>query len=261
MATKVDNRSCATCGCGGEGCPGIEDAVSQMIATAKEPAAATEFESKNRIALAQLFEQHRKRLVQAALRITRNQDEAEDVVQEAAMRALVKLQTFRGESRLETWIYTIVSNCALSRLRSPARRRLISLDSELSVDQNSPRWVALEATMDPEGNCLAHELHEIIRSEMQALKAPYRTVIQLCDLEGWSCVEAAGVLKVNQQTLEARLYRSRRSLRQGVLSRVFRNEHLSPEVKQFRVHTAKRGRRRKPAKITAANQEPRLLIR
>ena len=242
---------------GGAGSTGTEDVVSQMIATENEPGATTELESENRIALARLFEQHRKRLVRAALRITRNQDEAEDVVQEAAMRALVKLQTFRGESRLATWIYTIVSNCALSRLRDPARRRLISLDSELSADQNSPRWVALAATMDPEGNCLTYELHEIIRSEMQALKAPYRTVIQLCDLEGWSCVEAARVLKINQHTLEARLYRGRRSLRQGVLTRVFRSEHPALQVKQFRVRTAKRGRRRKPAKIATVNQEHR----
>lgn len=148
-----------------------------MIATEKELGAATQRECENRIALGRLFEQHRKRLVRAALRITRNQDDAEDVVQEAAMRALVKLQTFRGESRLETWIYTIVRNCAISRLRIPGRRRLISLDSELSADQTSPRCVALETTMDPERNCLAYELHEIIRSEMQALKAPYRTVI------------------------------------------------------------------------------------
>ena len=132
-------------------------AMRQVVVTEGELGTATEAENENRTALTRVLEQHRKRLVLAALRITRNRDEAEDVVQEAAMKALVKLQTFRGESRLETWIYTIVGNCALSRLRSPARRRLISLDSELNADQNSPRWVALEAT-DPEGNCLAYEL-------------------------------------------------------------------------------------------------------
>jgi RNA polymerase sigma-70 factor (ECF subfamily) len=250
MATKDDNCFSAPYGCGVGLRPGMEYAAPP-IKTEGAPGASSEAGSENRIAFARIFEQSRKRLVRAALRITRNQNEAEDVVQEAALRALMKLQTFRGESRLETWIYTIVSNCALSRLRSPARRRLVSLDSEVCADQNSPRWVALEATMDPEEHCLAYELREIVQSEMQALKAPYRAVIQLCDLEGWSCVEAAGFLKVNQHTLEARLYRGRRTLRQGVLTRVLGNEQPPLHVKQFRIHTAKHRRRRKSLDLTA----------
>ncbi len=219
MDTKASSCLSTHCGCGMGLCPGAEDAAPSMR-TERVPEAPGEAKTEHRIAFTLLFEQHRKRLVRAALRITRNEDEAEDVVQEAAMRALVKLQSFRGESRLLTWMYTIVNNCALTRLRSPARRRLVSLDSELCADENSPRWVAQEATMDPEEACLACEFREILHAEMQALKAPYRIVIQLCDLEGWSCVEAASILKINQHTLEARLYRGRRSLRKGVLTRL-----------------------------------------
>jgi len=250
MATKVGNRLSAPYGCGMGLRPGMEDAAPS-IETERVPGASSEARGENRIAFTRLFEEHRKRLVRAVLRITRNQDEAEDVVQEAAIRALVNLQTFRGESRLETWTYTIVNHCALSRLRSPARRRLISLDSEVCADQNSPRWVALEATIDPEENCLAYELREIVHSEMQALKAPYRAVVQLCHLEGWSCVEAAGFLKINQHTLEAQLYRGRRSLRQGVLTRVLGSESTSLQIKQFRVHTATSRRRRESVGLTA----------
>jgi DNA-directed RNA polymerase specialized sigma24 family protein len=84
--------------------------------------------------------------------------------------------------------------------------------------------------MDPEGECLADELHKIVRSEMEALEAPYRTVIQLCDSEGWSCPEAAGVLKLNKDTLKGRLYRGRRILRKRVLTRVFGSERPKPQV-------------------------------
>ena len=84
--------------------------------------------------------------------------------------------------------------------------------------------------MDPEGECLADELHEIVCSEMETLKAPYQTVIQLCDFEGWSCPEAAGVLKLNKDTLKGRLYRGRRILRKRVLTRVFASKHRKPEV-------------------------------
>jgi RNA polymerase sigma-70 factor (ECF subfamily) len=201
-----------------------------MTAAERDPRLSMASETENRIALTRIFEQHRRGLLLAAFRITRNRDEAEDVVQEAAIRALLKLHTFRGESRLETWIYAIVGNCAISRLRSVARRRLFSLDSELNSDQNSPRWVALEATMDPEEECLAGELHKIVCSEMEALKAPYRTVIQLCDFEGWSCPEAAAVLKLNKDTLKGRLHHGRRTLRKRVLTRVFGSKHPKPQV-------------------------------
>jgi RNA polymerase sigma-70 factor (ECF subfamily) len=231
MGTKVDNSYGASCrprGYEGEKVQAIAGAPRQMTAAEREPRLSMASETENRIALTRIFEQHRRGLFLRALRITRNQDEAEDVVQEAAIRALLNLHTFRGESRLETWIYAIVSNCAISSLRSVARRRLLSLDSELNTDQNSPRWVALDKTMDPEGECLADELHKIVRSEMEALEPPYRTVIQLCDFEGWSCLEAAGVLKLNKDTLKGRLHRGRRTLRKRVLTRVFESEHPKP---------------------------------
>jgi RNA polymerase sigma-70 factor (ECF subfamily) len=233
MTTKVDNSYDASCrprGYEGDEVQAIAGAPRQMTAAERDPRLSMASETENRIALTRIFEQHRRGLLLAALRITRNRDEAEDVVQEAAIRALLKLHTFRGESRLETWIYAIVGNCAISRLRRLARHRLLSLDSEWNTDQNSPRWVALEAAMDPEGECLADELHEIVCSEMETLKAPYRTVIQLCDFEGWSCPEAAGVLKLNKDTLKGRLYRGRRILRKRVLTRVFASKHRKPQV-------------------------------
>jgi RNA polymerase sigma-70 factor, ECF subfamily len=185
-----------------------------MAPTGKVPETATGLESENRIALTRLFEEHRTRLVLAAQRVTHNKDEAEDVVQEAAIKALVKLQTFRGELCLETWVWAIVSNCAIGRLRNPARRRSISLDSELVPSRNSPRWVALAETADPEQNCLAYELSEILRSEMEALKAPYRTVLRLCDVEGWSYFEVSAPLNLKRVTLKGRLYRGRRVLQE-----------------------------------------------
>jgi RNA polymerase sigma-70 factor, ECF subfamily len=197
MDTKVENSYGTPCrprSYAGEEGPATAGAQQQRTATEIEPRLLTAPETENRIAFTRIFEQHRRGLLLAALRITRNQDEAEDIVQEAAIRAPPNLHTFRGESRLETWIYAIVGNCAISRLRSVARRRLFSLGSESNTGQNSPRWVALEETMDPEGECLFDELREIVCSEMEALKAPYRTVIHLCDFEGWSWLEAAAVV-------------------------------------------------------------------
>ena len=69
--------------------------------------------------LAWIFKERRQSLVRVALRITKNRDEAEDVVQEAAVKALVKLDTFRHESSMDTWLYAIIGNAALGRLTNP----------------------------------------------------------------------------------------------------------------------------------------------
>jgi DNA-directed RNA polymerase specialized sigma24 family protein len=105
--------------------------------------------------------------------------------------------------------------------------------------------------MDPEGECMADELHKIVYSEMEALKAPYRIAIQLCDFEGWSCLEAAGVLKLNKDTLKGRLYRGRRTLRKRVLTRVFGSEHPKPHAT-----TPMAPRRRRPTTRFANEQRP-----
>lgn len=175
MDTEEDNANgnpCKASSYAGEICPAIASVHKPTVTAESEPRLSMRSKNEDRIALTQIFERHRRGLLLAAFRITRNQDEAEEVVQEAAIKALLKLDTFRGESRLDTWIYAIVSNCAISRLRSLARRRWISLDSEVTTDQSSPRWTALETKMDPERECSAEELREIVCSEMEALKSP-----------------------------------------------------------------------------------------
>jgi len=194
--------------------------------------------------LTRLLEQDRKKFLRAAQRFTRNQDEAEDVIQDSVLKALIKLQSFRGESRLDTWLYTIICNCAISRLRSPARRRSVSLDTETCTEQDFPRWVALDLSLNPEDSSINSELLGIMRAEIEALGAPYRSVLQLCDLEGFPSPEAADVLQLNQHTLEARLYRGRRRLRDRVLRRVMGEEHCL-QLPQMRVHTGKARRRKR----------------
>jgi RNA polymerase sigma-70 factor, ECF subfamily len=177
-------------------------------------------ESENYIALTQLFGQRRNRLIRAALRITRNEEDAEDVVQEAAVRALVNLHSFRGESRIDTWIHAIIGNSAINRLRSPSRRREVSLDSETTGHQNVLPYILSDANISPEQSCVRHELHEIIHLEIDGLKDSYRDPIQLCDLGGRSYEEAAEVLNLNLPKFKARLYRGRRVLRKRLSERI-----------------------------------------
>lgn len=177
-------------------------------------------ESENYAALVQLFEQRRGRLVRAALGVMRNQEDAEDVVQEAALRALVKLNSFRGESQIGTWIYTIIRHSAINRLRSPYRRRELPLDNAMTDQEDVLSHIPADTHVSPEQSCMQHELREIVRSEIEGLKCLYRAPIRMCDLEGHSYMEAAEALDLNLPKFKARLYRGRRILRRRLRERL-----------------------------------------
>ncbi|HEV2274494.1 MAG TPA: sigma-70 family RNA polymerase sigma factor [Acidobacteriaceae bacterium] len=201
-----------------------------------EPAAGDG--SANYMAFTELFQQNRNRLLRVAMRITRNQEEAEDVVQEAALRALGKLHGFRGESRIDTWIYAIIANSAINRLRSPSRRRDVPLDVAMTNSKDLLSFITSDCGMNPERYCVRYELHEILRTELDGLKASYRSAIQLCDLDGCSYIEAANALNVHLAAFKARLFRGRRVLRERLRERILVGGRSAILVKDRRLPSA-----------------------
>jgi RNA polymerase sigma-70 factor, ECF subfamily len=199
-------------------------------------------------AFTQLFEERRNKLLRVALRITRNKEEAEDIVQEAALRALLKLNSFRGESRIDTWMAVIIVRTSISRMRSPFwRHRHVSIDSEMTGDQCSLPCIIADSGMNPERYCASYELDEILQSEIDRLKASHRSAVQLCDLEGWSYLEAADALQMKLSRFKACLSRGRRILRKRMHERLSAED--SPASKQdLRGHTAEIVEYRKPRK-------------
>jgi RNA polymerase sigma-70 factor (ECF subfamily) len=183
-----------------------------------------EIGSESYAELVQVFEQRRNRLVRAAQRITHSQEDAEDVVQDAALKALIHLDRFRGDSRIETWLCAIINNVALSRLRSPSWRREISMDSTIADGQTLLSCMHSGGSLNPERSYERRELQEVVWSEIHRLKDTYREAIQLCDYEGRSYVEAADELHLKLPKFKARLYRGRRVLRQRICKRILANQ-------------------------------------
>jgi RNA polymerase sigma-70 factor, ECF subfamily len=169
-------------------------------------------ESDNYAALVHLFEQRRGRLVRAALGVMRNQEDAEDVVQEAALRAFVKLNSFRGESQIGTWIYTIIRHSAINRLRNPYRRHELPFDNAMTDHEEVFSRIPAGTNDSPEQSCMHHEFREIVRSEIEGLKCLYRAPIRMCYLEGLSYLDAAEALDMKLPKFKARLHRGRRIL-------------------------------------------------
>ena len=150
-----------------------------------------------------------------ARRLLGEEDEARDVVQDVFVSVVGKLDGFRGQSRLSTWLHRIVVNAALMRLRTRKRKPEESIDELLpNFDDTghpvgtAPAWApsadeALERT----------EVRELVRKSIGELPETYRSVLLLRDIEGFDTAEAAEMLGISTNAVKVRLHRARQALR------------------------------------------------
>lgn len=163
---------------------------------------------KDRDACTCLFKQFAQRLYYLALRFGRDEEEAEDILQEGFLQACSHISSFEGKSSLGTWLYRIVSNVALMRLRKKDLP-LVSL-SDLEEGEDLFRQDMQEA---PERQVLASELREVLAQSLEALPATLREPLRLRIFDGLSTKEAAERLGITEAAFKVRLHRARRALR------------------------------------------------
>lgn len=150
-----------------------------------------------------LMERHRDHALGLALRITRSREDAEDVVQQAFVRAWFALDRFRGESSFGTWLHRIVARRALDRASHMHARRAREEDFEsvaLTVEANDPRDVIL-----------IRRLEQL----MQQLTAAQRAVVTLYYWQETPVEEIARVLSIPENTVKTHLSRARAALRKA----------------------------------------------
>lgn len=148
---------------------------------------------------------HQHRVYGVALRMLGDPAEAEDAAQEAFVRAHRALPEFRGEARLSTWLYAIVSRLCLTRLEARGRRRI---EPDPAVLERLP-----DPAADPGAAAEQGEAAAALRQALGELAEERRIVVVLCDLEGLSYEEIARVLEVPVGTVRSRLHRARSDLR------------------------------------------------
>jgi RNA polymerase sigma-70 factor (ECF subfamily) len=168
-------------------------------------------------AVAELAREYGSRVYQLALRYTRNKEDAEEVVQDVLLKVRDKIDAFRGDAALSSWIYRITFNTAMSRLRSTrsARYYEVSDESTATNEDGSPRLTE-PADWSGLGDDAVHraELRDALRMAVAELPAIYRAPVILRDLRGLSTEEASRRLNVKDQTLKSRLHRGRLILRE-----------------------------------------------
>jgi RNA polymerase sigma-70 factor, ECF subfamily len=156
------------------------------------------------------------RTYRLAIGITGNQQDAEEAVQDAFWSVIHKIDTFRGDAALGSWIYRITANAAYRSQRSGARRREeISLDEILPFFENGRHaGPIVDWSAELEDPAVQTELRSVLTSALEELPDHYRAVTILHDVEGLSMAEVADCLDITVPTAKTRAHRARLFLRQ-----------------------------------------------
>ena len=161
----------------------------------------------------ELAERYQRNIFRLAQNITQNREDAEDVLQEAFLKAYEHLPDFHGDSKFYTWIVRIAVNEALMKLRKRKWDKTVWLDEPVDTGEDA---IAREIAVwedNPEQRYSKEELHDILDKAVNGLAPPYRTVFVLRDMEGLSTEETAEALELSVPAVKSRLLRARLQLR------------------------------------------------
>ena len=167
-----------------------------------------------------LMRQHNRMLFRTARAILHDDAEAEDVLQEAYIKAYAAMGSFRGEAKVSTWLARIVANEALQRLRKQNRRgAIVPLHSGVDVEEiNEIPEGSMSKT--PESAAERSEVRKLLEKRIDALPDAYRPVFMLRAVEEMSVEEVAEVLHIPAATVRTRFFRARSLLRESLASEI-----------------------------------------
>jgi RNA polymerase sigma-70 factor (ECF subfamily) len=166
-----------------------------------------------------IMRRYNQRLYRVARAILRDDAEAEDVMQDAYVRAYQHLKQFAGRAPFSAWLTRIAVHEALGRLR--LRKRNSQLD--YTADDGELGMNIVETSPDPEQNVSSAELGQLLEEALLALPEKYRTVVMLRDVEELSTSETAAALDLTEENVKIRLHRGHEMARGWLLSRVGTN--------------------------------------
>jgi RNA polymerase sigma-70 factor, ECF subfamily len=171
--------------------------------------------ARDPVAVADVMRRHNRRLYRAAWGILRDEQEAEDAVQDCYLKAFAALPTFRGDAALSTWLTRIAINEALMRRRK-RQSQLAAIGNvvPLRPEESPTVEVADDPALSPEAIAMRTQMRPYLEDAIGALPADQRAVFVLRALEELSVEETASVLDVNPQTVRTRFLRARRKLQE-----------------------------------------------
>lgn len=185
-------------------------------------------QARDEAAVHELAERYSSRIYQLALRHMKNREDAEEVTQDVLMKVYRKVDAFRGDAALSSWIYRITFNTAMSKLRNTRLARQAEQEKERALaasnggeertrtPRQTPDWSRM-----PDEELLRTQLREAVAAAIRELPEIYRAPVVLRDIQGLTTEEASSRLRLKDQTLKSRLHRGRLMLRERL--RAFTN--------------------------------------
>lgn len=176
-----------------------------------------------------LVSRYSSRLFNFGLKMCRDRQDAEDMVQDTFLNLLRYLKDFRFETKFRNWLYRIAaSTCIKKKRRSKfAPQPELSLDSfmedeSVAASAELPEWAA-----QPLDNILNQELSDVLRSAIHKLPEKYRAVLVIRDIEGFSTTDAAQILGLSETNIKVRLHRARLFLREELKGYFEHDQHTA----------------------------------
>ncbi len=174
--------------------------------TREQPGRRAEFD--------RLVERYHKQAYNIAYRMTGNHADAEDLTQEAFVRAFRFFGNYRRDWPFDNWLYKIMSNLFVDDLRRRPKAHLQSLDQPLDLSGSGEVYLEIpDVGANPERMVMSHELDEHIQHALNGLPNDFRMTVVLADIEGMSYEEISIAMKCSLGTVRSRLHRGRKLLR------------------------------------------------
>ena len=177
-------------------------------------------------AFGELVKRYDRKLFRIARHVTQNSQDAEEVVQDAFLKAFQHLSRFRGDSKFSTWLIRITLNQALMKLRQQRLAREVSLESSPHSEEDNLPLDLADWAPNPEQLYGASELRTILRKSLEKLSPASRMVFVLRDIEGLSLEQTATALGLSVGAVKARSWRARLQLRER-LSKYFKPKGIA----------------------------------
>jgi RNA polymerase sigma factor (sigma-70 family) len=155
---------------------------------------------------------YQERIYATIYHMTSNHEDANDLAQEAFIKAFQALKTFKGGSSFYTWVYRIAVNKTINFLKQRKNRSLMSLNDLDTNVERDPDLVALISDKTPRREVNLAELQEKLNAAMQKLSESHRLVVTLHDVQGLSHEEIAEIMDCNIGTVRSRLFYARQQL-------------------------------------------------
>ncbi len=165
-----------------------------------------------------LVERYHRQAYNIAYRMTNNQADAEDIVQEAFIRAYRFFHQYQRDMPFENWMYRIITNVFIDSIRRRPKAKIRSLDEPIWTNEGSAPFEIADESAGPEEKVLLKDVDSRIRKALEEIQPEFRLAVIYADIEGLSYEEIADAMGTSVGTVRSRIHRGRRQLREKLKS-------------------------------------------